>query len=108
MVQAQEILVQEKISLLTQLSSFLPPPLCEILEHTPRDRLDRGLSNHLKFWSTVAGRQLEKEGNWWSVDELGEGASIVRSRGSGGEREVWVLKTGEGQGTLHICDCDCR
>jgi len=35
---------------------------------------------------------------WWSVEELGEGASVVRSK-SGGEavgldREVWVLRVG--------------
>jgi hypothetical protein len=35
---------------------------------------------------------------WWSIEELGEGASVVRSKsnahGVGGDREVWVLRMG--------------
>jgi len=40
---------------------------------------------------------------WWSIEELGEGASVVRSKsgvhGIGVDREVWVLRVGsEGHG----------
>jgi hypothetical protein len=28
------------------------------------------------------------------VEELREGASVVRSKGAGGDREVWVLRVG--------------
>jgi len=35
---------------------------------------------------------------WWSIEELGEGASVVRSKtgvhGNGVDREVWVLRVG--------------
>jgi len=35
---------------------------------------------------------------WWSIEELGEGASVVRSKtgvhGLGVDREVWVLGVG--------------
>jgi hypothetical protein len=35
---------------------------------------------------------------WWSIEELGEGASVVRSKtgvhGHGVDREVWVLRVG--------------
>ena len=35
---------------------------------------------------------------WWSIEELGEGASVVRSKtgvhGLGVDREVWVLRVG--------------
>jgi hypothetical protein len=47
---------------------------------------------------------------WWSVEELGEGARVVRSKhgvavgeqrdgqGQGVEREVWVLRVGGADG----------
>jgi len=35
---------------------------------------------------------------WWSIEELGEGASVVRSKtglqGNGIDRDVWVLRVG--------------
>lgn len=64
----------------------------------------------LKFWnSNVNAHTLNFVGQggymgggggggdrWWSVEELGEGASVVKSRGEGVvDREVWVLKVGE-------------
>lgn len=54
----------------------------------------------MKFWNTYSGSALrgrdgEGEKRWWSVEDLGEGASVVRSRNEGEEKEVWVLRMGE-------------
>ncbi|KAL7421702.1 hypothetical protein Q5752_003472 [Cryptotrichosporon argae] len=108
-LRAQERLVAEKLALLTQLSTFLPPPLSALV--APPHGYAHGvahaggpgaavvlgpdvlaLSAGLRFWTTGAGQ----DGVWWSVEELGDGASVVRSRAGDQEREVWVLRTAEG------------
>ncbi|KAK8864348.1 hypothetical protein IAR55_001595 [Kwoniella newhampshirensis] len=124
-LRAQERLVQEKLQLLTRLSTFLPPPLSSLVAplnpHDPISTSLSALNNHqqlellrlvpqLKFWNTAAvgvgwaglyGHELSEDGQkWWSVEELGDGASVVRSKGEGQEREVWVLRMGEGQGQV--------
>lgn len=56
----------------------------------------------MKFWNANANAYTlhgynhgQGQGErWWSVEELGEGASVVRSKGRGAEREVWVLRVG--------------
>jgi hypothetical protein len=71
----------------------------------------------LRFWNANANANLIVNGNgfpyngiggggdrWWSIEELGEGASVVRSKTGmegGVDREVWVLRVGgdeHGQG----------
>ncbi|KAK4684533.1 hypothetical protein P7C73_g5639, partial [Tremellales sp. Uapishka_1] len=110
-LRAQEKLAADRLALLSQLSTFLPPPLSALLSLDPTkpnalapyhpimlnpasqlELLRSGLG--LRFWNTAAGG--DGIGRWWSVEELGEGASVVRSRGEGGDREVWVLRMGEG------------
>ena len=60
----------------------------------------------LRFWNNHENAQLLNLAGsgtggggggerWWSVEELGQGASVVRSKGDGSDREVWVLKVGE-------------
>ena len=57
----------------------------------------------LKFWNNHENAQLLNLAGgvggerWWSVEELGRGASVVRSKAEGSDREVWVLKVGEHQ-----------
>lgn len=58
----------------------------------------------VKFWNSNANAHpLNAIGHgggdrWWSIEELGEGASVVRSKtgahGQGVDREVWVLRVG--------------
>lgn len=47
---------------------------------------------------------------WWSIEELGEGASVVRSKAGeegGVDREVWVLRVGgDDQGGSEFISCD--
>lgn len=70
----------------------------------------------MRFWQTDLGTVLglgvspssghgAKEGasskggdTWWSIEELGGGASVVRSKfgEAGPEKEVWVLQVGGG------------
>jgi hypothetical protein len=107
---------------LTHLSTFLPPPLSAII--APEDPHDRrhlttghnaitGLNSlegvygtmipSMRFWNTNLGTSLgigaDGAGRWWSVEELGAGASVVRGRSAdnGIEKEVWVLRVGEGE-----------
>ena len=59
-----------------------------------------GLVNSLQFWNTNGGVQFgdgTEGGRWWSVEDLGDGASVVRSREDGSAREIWVLRVGEGE-----------
>ena len=103
-------MVQERLHLLTRLSTFLPPPLAHIIDpHAPATRNGQ-LPNNLdllKFWNSNANANnhalngfghVGSGDRWWSVEELGEGASVVRSKsggqGVGLDREVWVLKVG--------------
>ena len=57
----------------------------------------------LRFWNNHENAQLLNLAGgvggerWWSVEELGQGASVVRSKAEGSDREVWVLKVGEHQ-----------
>lgn len=104
--QNQERLVHDRLHLLTRLSTFLPPPLANIID--PNVVPSSPSSNNpsldlLKFWNANAnaytlnslGQGYGGQGErWWSVEELGEGASVVRSKGEGTEREVWVLRVG--------------
>nr|XP_031863211.1 uncharacterized protein CI109_001083 [Kwoniella shandongensis]KAA5530283.1 hypothetical protein CI109_001083 [Kwoniella shandongensis] len=110
-LRTQERLVQEKLHLLNKLSAFLPPPLSALISpldpHNPIPSSLHALNNQqqqldflrlapqLKFWNTAVAYGEEGE-KWWSVEELGEGASVVRSKGEGHEREVWVLRMGDG------------
>lgn len=48
---------------------------------------------------------------WWSVEDLGEGASVVRSKGDGEEKEVRVLRMGEtelGESQVKLLEMDLR
>ncbi|EIW70733.1 hypothetical protein M231_02614 [Tremella mesenterica] len=113
-LRAQERLVAERINLLTQLSAFLPPPLSTIVSPDPSvpnnwgpfgdktqlDLLRSGVGG-MRFWNTelggVLGVGLDGPERWWSIEDVGKGASVVRSKGDGRDREVWVLRTGEGE-----------
>lgn len=55
----------------------------------------------LRFWNANANAHslnfVNQGGGdrWWSIEELGKGASVVKSRGEGSvDREVWVLRFG--------------
>lgn len=60
----------------------------------------------VKFWNSnvnaypLNGMSGGGGDRWWSIEELGEGASVVRSKtgvngnGNGLDREVWVLRVG--------------
>ncbi|OCF40310.1 hypothetical protein I317_05877 [Kwoniella heveanensis CBS 569] len=116
-LRTQEKLVAEKLALLTKLSTFLPPPLSSLvapldpsnplptslLALNDRRQLDLlRLAPHLRFWNTALGAPYgvgvgSGDGSgWWSIEELGQGASVVRSKEGEKEREVWVLSMGEG------------
>ncbi|WWC70288.1 uncharacterized protein I206_104238 [Kwoniella pini CBS 10737] len=112
----QERLVSEKLALLTKLSTFLPPPLSSLVApvdprnpHTNsllalNDNTQLGLlrlAPHLRFWNTAIGAPYgvdvgENGKGWWSIEDLGQGASVARSKDGEREKEVWVLKVGEG------------
>ncbi|WWC89411.1 uncharacterized protein L201_004335 [Kwoniella dendrophila CBS 6074] len=126
----QEKLVSEKIALLTKLSTFLPPPLSNLV--SPLDSTNNAISNsyltlndhtqldllrlapNLRFWNNAIGTQYGGVGvsqgqdgkGWWSIEELGQGASVVRSKDGDEEKEVWVLKVGkegeDGSNTLAL------
>lgn len=95
------------MNLLSQLSVFLPPPLGQYISPDPilspsgsASVLDEQLRlvPALRFWNTHSGLVHGAEGGrWWSVEELGQGASVVKSKGEKDEREVWVLRVGEGE-----------
>ncbi|WVO16228.1 hypothetical protein L204_103899 [Cryptococcus depauperatus] len=111
-LRAQEKVVQEKLQLLTKLSTFLPPPLSaliapfdplnpistSLLALPDKDQLELlRMAPHLRFWNTALGRPFgvgvgEDGERWWSVEELPGGASVVRSKGEGQEREIWVIR----------------
>ncbi|WVR07127.1 hypothetical protein IAU60_004168 [Kwoniella sp. DSM 27419] len=113
-LRAQEKLVAERLALLTTLSTFLPPPLSTLIDSgdaglfpvadsfsSDNDSYLRRLTPQLRFWSAAA----REDAPWWSVEELGHGASVVRSRHGDREKEVWVLKMGDGKddsGTLPL------
>ena len=50
--------------------------------------------------------------DWFLLyEELGQGASVVKSKGEKDEREVWVLRVGEGeagQSTFFLIPCCAR
>ena len=56
----------------------------------------------MRFWNTelgsLFGAGLDGPDRWWSVEDIGRGASVVRSRGEGKDREVWVLRTNTVEG----------
>lgn len=108
--QTQEKLVQERLHLLTRLSTFLPPPLAHIIDPHPSSipqKLHPTPNNLdlLRFWNAnanVNGYPLNGliggGDRWWSIEELGEGASVVRSKTGmegGVDREVWVLRVAD-------------
>ncbi|WVW83815.1 hypothetical protein I302_105836 [Kwoniella bestiolae CBS 10118] len=115
-LRTQEKLVSEKIALLTKLSTFLPPPLSSLVapldptlplqtsllalnDHRQLDLLR--LAPTLRFWNTAIGAPYgvgvgEDGRGWWSIEDLGQGASVVRSKDGEREKEVWVLKVAEG------------
>ena len=106
--QTQEKLVQERLHLLTRLSTFLPPPLAHIIDSPSPSIQRQGQLPHdldlIKFWNSnvnaypMNGMGIGGGDRWWSIEELGEGASVVRSKtglhGNGVDREVWVLRVG--------------
>lgn len=60
----------------------------------------------MRFWNTYNGHSVVGGGGedrWWSVEELGEGASLVRSKTDGREKEVWVLRMGDDRMSLSFC-----
>lgn len=104
------------MQLLSHLATFLPPPLTHLVNteggttsaHDVWGLIQRAqVHKGLKFWtggqanhdgSRAGGRRGDAdEGKWWSVEELGDGASVVKSSkgGCGGDKEVWVLRMGE-------------
>ena len=105
-------MLQDRLNLITQLSVFLPPPLSNLISppnlSTAQANSPLLLEDHLRFvpglrfWNTQGGfaRGLGvggDDGRWWSVEDLGSGASVVRSKHDGDEKEVWVLRVGEGE-----------
>jgi len=94
--------------LLTRLSTFLPPPLAHIIDPRSPSTQRQGQLPHnldlLKFWNSnvnaypMNGMGMGGGDRWWSIEELGEGASVLRSKtgvhGNGVDREVWVLRVG--------------
>lgn len=105
-------MLQDRLNLITQLSVFLPPPLSHLV--SPPDlssaRADSPLILDdqlrlvpgLRFWNTHGGFAHGlgvggDDGRWWSVEDLGSGASVVRSKHDEDEKEVWVLRVGEGE-----------
>ncbi|KAL1413636.1 hypothetical protein Q8F55_001414 [Vanrija albida] len=108
-LRAQEIQVAERLALLNQLSGFLPPPLAALL--IPEQGLGAMLAAHggaeraraldlmrlgtgLQLWNA----QAHTDGtSWWTIEDLSDGASVVRSSASAGgrEREVWVLRAAD-------------
>ncbi|WRT66278.1 uncharacterized protein IL334_003231 [Kwoniella shivajii] len=115
-LRTQERLVSEKIALLTKLSTFLPPPLSNLVAPTdPNNPFSAShltlnddrqldllrLAPHLRFWNTAIGAPYgtgvgEDGRGWWSIEDIGQGASVVRSKDGEREKEVWVLEVGEG------------
>ncbi|WVQ72413.1 hypothetical protein IAR50_001965 [Cryptococcus sp. DSM 104548] len=111
-LRAQEKIVQEKLQLLTKFSTFLPPPLAalvapfdpthptatSLLALSDQHQLELlRLAPTLRFWNSALaqpfGVGVGTDGEqWWSVEQLGEGASVVRSKGEGQDREVWVIR----------------
>ncbi|TXT15569.1 hypothetical protein VHUM_00072 [Vanrija humicola] len=95
-LRAQEIQVAERLALLNQLSGFLPPPLAALLIPDP-DRaraLDLvRLGAGLQLWN--AQTHTDTTGGWWTIEELDDGASVVRSAAGGREREVWVVRAAD-------------
>lgn len=106
MAKAREKIVDEKLNLIDHLSHFLPPPLADLIyTNTPKPFSWTSADHHhlhqgsLKFWTSSSGYSQRggEEGKWWSVEELADGASVVRGsrNGIGAEREVWVLRMGD-------------
>ncbi|KAK6910188.1 hypothetical protein I203_104220 [Kwoniella mangroviensis CBS 8507] len=110
-LRTQEKLVSEKLALLTKLSTFLPPPLSSLVapldptlplqtsllalnDHRQLDLLR--LAPNLRFWNTAIGVPYGVGVGEWSIEDLGQGASVVRSKDAEREKEVWVLKVAEG------------
>ena len=105
-------MLQDRLNLITQLSVFLPPPLSNLVappnlsasQSTSPILLDDHLRlvPGLKFWNTQGGFAHglgvgREDGRWWSVEDLGSGASVVRSKHEGEEKQVWVLRVVEGE-----------
>ncbi|GMK56704.1 hypothetical protein CspeluHIS016_0305440 [Cutaneotrichosporon spelunceum] len=96
-LRTQELLVQERLTLITQLSAFLPPPLAALFsipDVNPAGLDMVRLSRGLQLWHTQG-----RDGTWWNLEDLGAGAQVVRAQGER-DREVWVLRTGEGDTPL--------
>ncbi|BEI79889.1 hypothetical protein CcaverHIS002_0104180 [Cutaneotrichosporon cavernicola] len=96
-LRTQELLVQERLALITQLSAFLPPPLSALFaipDATPSGLDMVRLSRGMQLWHTQG-----RDGTWWNLEDLGAGAQVVRAQGER-DREVWVLRTGEGDTPL--------
>lgn len=106
--------MQERLTLLSQLSSFLPPPLAALLSPTNANGA-RSIDVDLELIRLGTGLQLwnagDAHGRWWTLEELGDGAAVVRSAGhvgSGssdgagtvGDKEVWVLREGDDKNPL--------
>jgi hypothetical protein len=92
-LKTQEKLVQERLNVISQLSTFLPPQLAQLISPS-NGGVGISADQGLKFWSTQDTGE-----RWWSVEDLGRGASVVKSKRNdgGGEKEVWVLRSGEGE-----------
>ncbi|TXT08246.1 uncharacterized protein COLE_05170 [Cutaneotrichosporon oleaginosum] len=102
-LRAQELLVQERLTLINQLSGLLPPPLAALfaVPDTSPTALDTlRLSRGLQLWHS-------RGHTWWNVEDLGAGAQVVRTAQSSPssasplpDREVWVLRSGDGDAPL--------
>jgi len=93
------VLVQERLSLLSHLSTFLPPPLAALLGPDladARSSLDLvRLGTGLQLWNVDGNK--DTDGVYWTLEDLGNGASVVRSNANGNSREVWVLRDGNSE-----------
>lgn len=85
-VQSQELLVAERLALLSQLSLFLPPPLSGLLTS---DQLSLAQFHALTSASNLHAAQQR---TWWNIQDFGSGASLLTAQRDGSEREVWVLQ----------------
>ena len=70
-------------------------PTTSLLALNDRGQLEYIHNAGMRFWNSYTGNSVIGAGGedrWWSVEELGEGASVVRSKSDGREKEVWVLQ----------------
>ena len=81
-------------------------PTTSLLALNDRGQLEYIHNAGMRFWNSYTGNSVIGAGGedrWWSVEELGEGASVVRSKSDGREKEVWVLRMGDDRELMLSC-----